>query len=1097
MFVNASDWRTRVAVWVLALCGSMGLLTAQSTFATLTGQVTDPSGAPVSGAQVTVTNVERGYEAKAATNELGQYTVPSLLEGVYQVKVSAQGFQESKVEGVVLAPRDIRRVDVPLSLTQVTTTVEVSAGATLVETETARVADTRTRQTIIDMPLSLRRAWDLIQLSPNVSKTASGFNMRFGGSRTRQGDVTVDGVPIGTVFGGQINGVVSDRTESYGEVRLEVAGSSAENPGIGQMSVVTRSGTNELHGEAFNYYSSPGLQARNPFSTVNTGSIEWVPGGSLGGPVVLPKIYDGRNRTFFFTSIEFERFGPPSLQTFNTSVPLEPWRSGNFSGLLPGTVVRDPFAGNAPFANNTIPSARISAVTKTIQDRLYPLPNYGDPTVFAAQNNRQVLDNPKLTNPTAVARLDHRFSERAFVNGRITILRWPQQPFIGSLPTIGRVDRERRNNGASFAYTQMIRSNLLSEFRYGMATDAFPVFPPQRGLQWVKDLGLQGLAPNLPDVGGLPTVSFTQLGLTGVSMDVECNPCNEYTTHSFQENITWITGRHTIKFGAQIMRGTYVDLRQGAGVFGNLTFSNRFTGFPYADFLLGIPTTMSRNFPALLQSTTAWRYGFFVQDDFRLRPDLTLNIGLRYDLLPGFTAKDGLQSVFDIGTGSIVIPDGASGRVSPLMPAGYVPVIEASRAGFDSSRLLHPDRNNFAPRIGLAYRPWGNNTVFRASFGMFYDIAAKNAALSTVPFNIAEPAFTNPTTNPILLPQAFPPAGVAGPASVSIPTAMNPNLLIPYSMQYTFTVERQQWEAAFRLSYIGTNTRKGAYGYNINQPVADSRLFVDKPRMFPQYPAVTYVTNGAGHQYHALTLEADRPLKAGVRMQGYYTLARDIGDLEDGEQPEDAFNRRRERSVWTDIPTHRFSANLLWQLPMGKGQPLWSNAGKLANTLISGWQVGMAYMVQRGQFLTPTWTGPDPTGTRFTATRTPANVTIRPDILRNPNISDPTVNRWFDVAAFAAPQTGAFGTSAKGVIVGPGVNVMHANLAKITQLGERFRLRTEVIATNALNHPNYQNPGLNVNNLAAAGVITNVANRNTNLDSSIPRYVQLVLRLQW
>ncbi|GIU80805.1 MAG: hypothetical protein KatS3mg005_4043 [Bryobacteraceae bacterium] len=1084
-------------LWILALAGFSGLLPGQSTFATLTGIVTDPSGAPVAGAQITVVNVDRGYEAKTTTNELGQYTIPSLLEGVYQLKVAAQGFQEAVADNIRLAPRDIRRVDVGLTLSQVATTVEVSAGATLVETETARVADTRTRQTIIDMPLSLRRAWDLIQLSPNVSKTAAGFNMRFGGSRTRQGDVTVDGIPIGNVFGGQITGVVSDRTESYGEVRLEVAGSSAENPGIGQMSVVTRSGTNELHGEVFNYYSSPGLQARNPFSVVNTGSIEHMPGGSLGGPVILPKIYNGRNRTFFFTSLEFERFGPPSLQTFNTTVPLEPWRTGNFSSLLPGTVVRDPFANNAPFANNVIPTSRISSVARTIQDRLYPLPNYGDPTVFAAQNNRQVLDNPKLTNPTAVARLDHRFSERAFVNGRITILRWPQKPFIGSLPTIGRVDRERRNNGASFAYTQMIRPNLLSEFRYGMATDAFPSFPPQRGLQWVRDLGLQGLAPNLPDVAGLPTVNFTQLGLTGVSMDVECNPCIEYVTHNFQQNVTWITGRHTIKFGAQINRGTYEDLRQGAGLFGNLTFSNRFTNFTYADFLLGIPTTMSRNFPALLQSTTAWRYGFFIQDDYRIRPDLTLNIGLRYDLLPGFTAKDGLQSTFDIGTGAIIIPDGASGRVSPLMPAGYVPVLEASRAGFHSSRLLHADRNNFSPRIGLAYRPWGNNTVFRASFGMFYDIAAKNAALSSVPFNIAEPAFTNPTTNPILLPQAFPTAGVAGPASVSIPTAMNPNLLIPYSMQYTFTIERQQWETAFRATYLGTNTRKGVFGYNINQPVADTRLFVDKPRMFPQYPAITYQTNGAGHQYHALTLEVDRPLKGGLRAQGYYTLARDIGDLEDGEQPEDAFNRQRERSVWVDIPTHRFSANMLYQLPMGKGQPLWNNAGKVVNTLISGWQVGAAYMVQRGQFLTPTWTGPDPTGTRFTPNRTPPNVTIRPDILRNPNISNPTVNRWYDINAFAAPQPGAFGTSAKGVIVGPGVNVLHANLAKITQLGEKVRLRLEMIATNALNHPNYQNPGLNVNNLAAAGVITNVANRNTNLDSSIPRFVQLVVRLQW
>lgn len=1070
---------------------------AQSTFASLTGVVTDPSGAPVAGAQVVVTNIGTGYEYKATSDDQGQYLVPNLLEGTYRLKASAAGFQEFVVEDIRLNARDIRRVNVPLSLAQVATTVEVSGGATLVETETARVADVRVRQTMIDMPLSLRRSWDFLQLSPNVSKTGTGFNIRFGGSRTRQGDVTVDGIPIGNVFGGQITGVVTDRTESYGELRLEVAGSSAENPGIGQMSIVTRSGTNEVHGEVFNYYTSPGLQARNPFATVGTGSIEWVPGGSLGGPVVLPKIYNGRNRTFFFTSLEFERFGPDGIRVFNTTVPLEAWRNGNFAGLLPGTVIRDPLAGNAPFSGNVIPAARINRVTKTLQDRFYPLPNFGDPNVLAAQNSRINLFEPKLTNPTAVARIDHRFSDRAFLNGRYTIVRWPQKPYVGSLPTIGQVDRERQNNGLSIAFTYMLRPNWLSETRYGLATDAFPTIPPQRGLQWVRELGLTGLAPNLPDVAGLPTVSWAQIGLTGISMDVQCLPCNEYNTQNIQQNITWITGSHTVKFGAQIQRGTYEDLRQGAGLFGNWTFSNRFTGHPYADFLLGIPTTMSRNFPALLTSTKSWRYGFFIQDDFRIRPDLTLNLGLRYDLLPGFTAKDGLQSTFDIATGAIIVPDGALSRVSPLMPTGYVPVLEASRAGFHPDRLVHADRNNFAPRIGLAYRPWGNDTVFRASFGLFYDIAAKNAPLSTVPFNIAEPAFTNPTTDPILLPQAFPPAGVAGPASVSLPTAMNPRLLIPYSMQYTFTIERQQWDTAFRATYIGTNTRKGVFSYNINQPVADTRPFVDKPRMFPQYPSIGYLTNGAGHQYHALTLEADRPLKAGLRMQGYYTWARDIGDLEDGESPEDSYDRRRERAVWSDIPTHRFAANMLWQMPFGRGRALLANSGRLFNTLVSGWQVGMAYIVQRGQFLTPLWTGPDPTGTRFTATRTPANVTIRPDILRNPNLDNPTVNRWYDPTAFAAPQPGAFGTSAKGVIIGPGVNVMHANLAKITPLGERFRLRTELIATNALNHPNYVNPGLVVNNAAAAGIITNVANRNTNMDSSIPRFVQLAVRIQW
>lgn len=1071
-------------------------VTGQSTFASLTGTARDPSGASIPGVKVEAENLGTGYKYSGQTNEAGIYTIANLVEGRYRVIATAQGFQEFRVEEIALTARDVRRVDITFQVGQVTTAMEVSAGVALIETETARVADTRTRQTMIDMPLSLRRAWDFIQMSPNVSKTKSGFNMRFGGSRNKQGDVTVDGVSISNVFGGQITGVVSDRTESYQELRLEVAGGLAENPGIGQMSVVTRSGTNEVHGEAFNYYTSPGLQARNPFSTAATGSIEWVPGGSIGGPIVIPRIYDGRNRTFFFSSIEFERFGPPSLQTFNTSVPIEPWRRGDFSALLPGTALRDPFNRNAPLPGNIIPQSRLNPASLKLQELFYPLPNFGNPNVFAAQNNRQNLDNPKLTNPTFVTRLDHRFNDRASVSGRLTIVRWPQTPFVGSLPTVGRIDRERQNNGTSFTYSQMIRPTLLSEFRYGYATDAFPQTPPGDGKSLVAELGFQGLAPDIPDVNGLPTIGFTNLGLTGISSLVQCDPCINYKKHTFNQTLSWFAARHSVKFGVQIGRGSYTDYRQGNGLFGNNTFSNRFTGHTYADYLLGIPTTMARNFPALAQDTQSWTFGFFVQDEFRVASNLTLNLGLRYDLLPAFTATDGLLSMFDIGSGKIVVPDGALNRVSPLMPTGYVDVVEASTLGLNASRLIRTDKNNFSPRIGFAYRPFGNNFVIRGGAGIYYDITARNAALSTVPFNIAEPNFTNSTTNPLTWPTVFP-TSVAGPGTVSIPGAINPGIRIPYSLQYNFTMERQQWNTGFRASYIGTSTRQGVWGSNINQPVADTRLFADKPRLFPRYPNVIYSTNGAGHQYHAMTLEVDRPLAAGLRAQAYYTWARDIGDLEDGQQPEDAYNRRRERTVWSDIPTHRFSANMLYQLPLGKGKALFNDPNAFWNLLISGWQLGAVYSRESGNFLTPTWTGPDPTGTRFTGNRTPANVTLRPNILRNPNLPDPTIGRWFDITAFTAPSPGAFGTSSSGVIIGPGSNVLHMNLAKVTTIKERYRLRLEMVATNALNHPNYMDPNLNINNLAAAGVVTNVVNRNTKMDMAIPRFIQLVIRFQF
>lgn len=1092
---SASAW-TLCACILLCLLFAASPATAQSTFATITGTATDPTGSGVPAATIEVVNVNTGFRYEVQSTASGVYSVPNLIEGTYRLTAKAPGFTDYVADNIILTARNIRRIDIGFQLGQVATAVEVTEGATLVETETARVYDVRVRQTMIDMPLSLRRAWDIIQMSPNVSKTKSGFNMRFGGSRNKQGDVTVDGVSISNVFGGQITGVVSDRTESYQELRVEVAGGLAENPGIGQMSVVTRSGTNELHGEVFNYYTSVNLQARNPFSPVNTGSIEWIPGGSIGGPIFIPKFYDGRNKTFFFTSLEFERFGPPNRQTFNTSVPLEPWRRGDFSGLAANQVVRDPMGGNAPFANRQIPTARINPAALILQDRYYPLPNFGDPAVFAAQNNRQVLENPKLTNPTWVTRFDHRFSDRAMINARTTVVRWPQRPFVGSLPTVGQVERERQNNGLALGYTQTITNSIWNEFRYGFASDAFPSTPPGDGKALVQQLGFTGLAPGIPDVNGLPTINFTNLALTGISSDVQCDPCINYKRHTFQNNVSLFTSRHSMKIGAQISIGSYTDFRQGNGLFGNNTFSNRFTGFPYADFLLGIPTTMARSFPALAQDTQSITMGFFFQDEFRVSQRLTLNLGLRYDLLPSFTATDGLQSMFDIGSGKIVVPDGALNRVSPLMPRGYVDVVEASTLGFHPKRLINTDRNNFSPRVGFAWRPFGNNTVIRGGGGIYYDIVARNASLSGVPFNIAEPNYTNALVNPLTWPTVFP-ESVAGPGSVGIPGAINPDIRIPYSLQYNFTMEHQRWNTGFRAGYIGTATRQGVYSYNINQPEASTTPFVNKPRLFPNYPNVIYTTNGAGHQYHALTLEADRPLAAGLRAQAYYTWARDIGDLEDGQQPEDAFNRRRERTVWSDIPTHRFSTNMLYQFPFGKGQSFFGSAPGFANMLISGWQMGAVYTKESGHFLTPQWTGADPTNTRFTNNTTPANVTIRPDILRNPNLANPTINNWFDVGAFTGPQAGSFGTSSSGVIVGPGINILHMNLAKITTIRERIRIRTELVATNALNKPNYNDPGLNISDIAGAGVITSVLNRNNKVDTAIPRYLQLVLRIQW
>jgi hypothetical protein len=323
---------------------------------------------------------------------------------------------------------------------------------------------------------------------------------------------------------------------------------------------------------------------------------------------------------------------------------------------------------------------------------------------------------------------------------------------------------------------------------------------------------------------------------------------------------------------------------------------------------------------------------------------------------------------------------------------------------------------------------------------------------------------------------------------VNLPTAVNPSITVPYSMQYNATLEHQRRSTAFRVSYIGTNTRHGEYAYNINQPSVDTALYVNKPRMFPLYPAINYLTNGAGHQYNAGTAEVKRRGAGGLTYQLSYTLARDIGDLERGQSPEDAFNRARERGPWIDIPKHTVTGNVIWDLPFGKGKHYLSGAHGIVNALAGGWTTALIYTYHSGRFLTPLWTGSDPTGTAYTTTTAPANVTIRPDVIGNPNLpsDQQSVNHWFNVAAFTAPAPGHFGTAGNGIVIGPSLKVFDAGVFKTFMVKERLAIRWEMTAVNMLNHPNYNDPSMNISQAASAGVITGVGGASQVSGASNP-----------
>ncbi|MEZ5403938.1 MAG: carboxypeptidase-like regulatory domain-containing protein [Bryobacteraceae bacterium] len=1087
---------------ILAACLSAAVfaptISAQTTFANITGAVADSAGAAVPGAEVEATHVASNYVYKAQSNATGTYTIAQLREGVYTLRVRSAGFQEYVAQNIVLASREQRRIDVQLQVGTVETKIEVSAGATLIETETARIGDSKSATQLKSLPLNTRSLYNFLALTPGVLAAGGQATRRFAGSRVNQSEQSIDGITVSNGYDGtQISPLVS-YIESYEEVRVDMANNSADIGSVGQVTVISKSGSNDVHGVAFDYYSTPWFRARNPFAAQRGTGITHQPGVSLSGPVVLPKIYDGKNKTFFFFSFETSR-GSSILQLLNPTVPLEPWRQGDFSSLASNINVRDPFASNQPFPGRQIPASRINPVSDRIQDRFYPLPQASGETVLRARNYNEQKLRPYDPNTYYTIRGDHRFSEKSFLFARWTWNRSHSRAFEGNLPTIGQRWQTRDTRAISGSYTYAFTPTVIFESRYGFAFNDNPRNGPIVGSEVVGDLGLVGLVDNIPDINGLPDIGFQGLALTGIAQTPWRHPGFKNFQHQWQEHVNWFKGKHSIKAGAIIGRVNFQDSNAPAALFGQFRFSNRFTGFPYSDFLLGIPTTAARAFPQLLINRTRWSYDFFVTDDFKMRQNLTVNIGMRYELHPSWSEANNRQSVFDINRGVIVVPDGGLSEVSPLMPRGYVDIVEASSVGLPGRRLLKMDRNNFAPRIGLAWRPLGPNTVFRAGYGLFYDVVPRAESAGGAPFQINEPTFTNPANNPtVIFPQAFPSTGSAGPRTVGLPAGIRADLRNAFSMQYNATIEHQQWDTGFRLSYIGTNTRQGEWGYNYNQPVANGQAFIDKPRPFPNYPAITYISNGAGHQYHSMMFEAERRFARGLAWQFSYVLARDIGDLDRGAQPEDAYNRLRERAVWHDMPTHRVTGNLIAQLPFGRGKRYFSSVGKAANLLVGGWETSLITSYYSGQRVTPLWTGPDPVGIAFTSSRTAPNVTIRADHLHNANLpSDQrSVDRWFDTTAFGPVAAGRFGTSAKNVIIGPDSKVWHVGLYKYFDISERFQLRWELTGSNAFNHPNYSNPASNLSQAASFGVISGVGGAS-ELDMSGSRTFRTGVRAEW
>ena len=520
-----------------------------------------------------------------------------------------------------------------------------------------------------------RGIYAFLALTPTLLAGNSGA-IKIAGSDVNQSHLAIDGTTFDDGQGSYL-GPLGNYTEWIQEIQIDVANNSAEFGPLGHVTVVSKSGTNQLHGTVKDYYSTPWFRARNPFALARGTGVFHLYAVNGGGPVYIPKVYDGRNKTFFFASLE-RSTGGSSTTSFNPTVPIAAWRNGDFSSLLPGVTIYDPL-NNQPFAGNQIPSSRINPVSQALQTRFYPLPNFGNTSVLQAQNFRENVTRAWDPTENITVRIDHKLSNKDSIYGRFSYQQGYNRAYEDNLPTIGQRYQLRKDPAASASYTHVFSSSLINEFRWGMAINSNPFWGPVNGSEEVQQLGLQGLAPNLPNIPGMFAVNWSGLGLQPLTQVTYNNPGYRSHLEEFQEHVSWFRGHHNFKLGFDLTLVQFNNLTSDASLYGNATFANRFSsggitgqGNAYADFLLGIPTTVSRAFPPVETNERRWMYDFFAADEFKVSSKMTLSYGVRYEFHPPWRQKNDLLSMFNPSAGKIVVPDNAFNKVSSLMPVGYV-----------------------------------------------------------------------------------------------------------------------------------------------------------------------------------------------------------------------------------------------------------------------------------------------------------------------------------------------------------------------------------------------------------------------------------------
>jgi len=1135
-----------------------GPLYAQLGTGTISGTVFDQSGAVLPGANITVTNGGTGFVRSTVSSETGDYTLRGLLPATYELTVEVGGFRKFVQPAITLQVDQNARIDVRLQVGSTNEIVTVTEQSPLLTSEQSSVGSVVDQKKIVDLPLNGRNFVQLATLLPgvntgdNTTATAPGGGISIAGSRPEQNSFLLDG----TINSDQFNNLLNFRPsiDILQEFKIQTSNYSAEfgKGAGGQINLVTKSGTNEFHGTAYEFNRNNAFQARNVFDLnpafqSKSGKILAPPfnqnqfGFTVGGPVILPK-YEGRNRTFFFGG--YEGFRLRRGNTTLTTVPTEEQRRGDFSRNLTtqqlgtdalgrpifrgaiydprttrtvnGRIVRDAFPGNIILRDRFDP---VAAKALALPSFFYPLPNVAGS--FGSDGNPRLnyFDGRTRSNnfDQFNVRIDQLVSSKDTIFGRYSLndaddFNPRTFPGYGELSFI-------RNQSFTFSDTHVVGPTTLNEFRFGYLryaefTAAENTFARH---DIVNELGVRGFpfASN-PNLRGSPQFSISGYGGLG---DAEGGRPLRLKNNTFQfiDHFSFTTGRHYLKVGGEIRR-IRLDSIRAQTVRGQFTFDSAnwtglsgftATGQTFANFLLGLPRQKGRRVGDFAHNLRATEYATFIQDDWKMSPKLTFNIGLRYMLyVPPKDTRDRIST--------LIFPKGRPGSYSEgatqfLTLQGLQKAPTWGRAGIELPRSIFPvDKKDFGPRFGFAWRAF-EKTAVRGGYGIFFDTVQgviTEDVIENIP-NVKEDQQTLSIFQDVSVPPAEAFIGYLienpGPGQFNPgPNDVDPNFRNSYVQNWNFGIQRELGRNfMIEADYVGskgtrlnrrenTNTAEPngpdaliqassvpAQPINpltgqpfLSDPVANAGLRERFRRLVPVainlwenntlyfLDNVFQTTSTAFSNYHSLQLRGEKRVSAGLTFIASWTWSKAMSDatgfsgggmFDTGNRIQNIFNKKADKGLASLDHRHRVSYAAVYELPFGPNKPFLTSGPAALQKFVGGWVLDGIYTYQSGLPLTVKFNGDV-----FSS----GTDNARPDLICNPNLprGEQTLDRFFKTECFQRQSPIRFGTAGRATVIGPVINNFDFAAMKNTRIGEKVNTQFRAEFFNALNHPQWDPP---------------------------------------